>query len=207
VLHQTWFWNPTVTFKAVARSRPPNPIMIRAVQKCNTHVQRSQCMLCTNVSIAGGPYRASPVGRCLVHMHCEQCVEDFLLTAVGPAGLQMPPCFACVFIGPAPCGPVLNYVLASTSISQNLVQFKPAVQCSLSSGCSLKAASLRAVQSRCNRLLLQPFQTKSVAAMNQHEMHLSHCPFHFIGLTTAACSHTGICIRVNALLRDHPATG
>jgi hypothetical protein len=32
----------------------------------------------------------------LVHMHCEQCVEEFLLTAVGAAGLQMPPCFACV---------------------------------------------------------------------------------------------------------------
>jgi hypothetical protein len=46
--------------------------------------------------IAGGPYRASPVGRCLVHMHCEQCMDDFLLTAVGAAGLQMPPCFACV---------------------------------------------------------------------------------------------------------------
>jgi hypothetical protein len=28
--------------------------------------------------IAGGPYRASPVGRCLVHMHCEQCIEDLV---------------------------------------------------------------------------------------------------------------------------------
>jgi hypothetical protein len=170
-------------------------------QSTNKH-ELNNCV----VNVAPVGYKLQPHLICINPLRdpAEQCTFcTFACTAVAlvqPVGLSAAPAVQPVshmFIGPAPCGPVLYYVLASTSISQNLVQFNPAVQCSLSSGCSLEAA----------HLLLQPFQTKTVAAINQHEMHLSHCSFHFTGLITAACSHTGICIRVNALLRDHTATG